>query len=531
LTESQESFAPVIRKFLEQAVTDDLSYASYPKEYMGLSVKVSFGQGNQAKIPWISLLGEGHTTSRGIYPVYLYFKSAGKLVLAYGVSETNPPSFYWDVDEPSIEKYFLEKGLLKPERYHHSQIFRCYDVGDALNGEKIDQDLKEIITEYFTRMGKETRPSSGSSPFSVGPLKSSLIAAGLSYSDNLLHRFCTSLITKPFVILTGLSGSGKTRLATSLAKWMCADESQFCTVAVGADWTNRDPLIGYPNALEQGKYVLPESGALSLLLEAAKPANRDLPFFLILDEMNLSHVERYFADFLSSMESGAPIRLHSGNSLWSEIVPPSVIIPDNLFIIGTVNVDETTYMFSPKVLDRANVIEFKVSDQEMGEFLRGSPQPASEKIDGSGAGMATSFLNLARGPADTSFSNELTDTLLLFFRELQPLGAEFGYRSAEMMVRFLAIAREINPAWSMNDILDAVIVQKLLPKVHGSRRRLEPILGQMGLLCASGTERKDVLLGDEDPPASIVKFPLTLSKVRRMYRNVCANGFASFAEA
>ena len=74
------------------------------------------------------------------------------------------------------------------------------------------------------------------------------------------------------------------------------------------------------------------------------------PYFLILDEMNLSHVERYFADFLSAIESGEEIPLYGNND--------KLTLPDNLFIIGTVNVDETTYMFSPKVLDRANTIEF-----------------------------------------------------------------------------------------------------------------------------------------------------------------------------
>ena len=71
--------------------------------------------------------------------------------------------------------------------------------------------------------------------------------------------------------------------------------------------------------------------------------------------MNLSHVERYFADFLSALESGEKIPLHK--NIVSEI-EQEMKLPNNLMVVGTVNVDETTYMFSPKVLDRANVIEF-----------------------------------------------------------------------------------------------------------------------------------------------------------------------------
>ena len=99
-----------------------------------------------------------------------------------------------------------------------------------------------------------------------------------------------------------------------------------------------------------------------------------MPHFLILDEMNLSHVERYFADMLSAIESGEPLHLHSeagtvGHPALPSGVPRELSLPPNLFIVGTVNVDETTYMFSPKVLDRANVLEFRVTEEEMVGFL------------------------------------------------------------------------------------------------------------------------------------------------------------------
>src|SRR5690606_11509449 len=88
-------------------------------------------------------------------------------------------------------------------------------------------------------------------------------------------------------------------------------------------------------------------------------------YLLILDEMNLSHVERYFADFLSAIESGEAVPLHNSECEF----PESIKIPGNLLVVGTVNVDETTYMFSPKVLDRANTIEFETTPP--GEYLNG----------------------------------------------------------------------------------------------------------------------------------------------------------------
>src|SRR5690606_3454364 len=111
----------------------------------------------------------------------------------------------------------------------------------------------------------------------------------------------------------------------------------------------------------------PDCGIVHLLYKASKPENANKPFFLILDEMNLSHVERYFADFLSIMESKDTIKLYTGKerkSLDGITIPFEIGWPKNLFIIGTVNIDETTYMFSPKVLDRANVIEFRITENE-----------------------------------------------------------------------------------------------------------------------------------------------------------------------
>ena len=84
--------------------------------------------------------------------------------------------------------------------------------------------------------------------------------------------------------------------------------------------------------------------------------------------MNLSHVERYFADFLSVMESNEEIPLYAEGTV-DNGVPSKLKVPANLFIIGTVNIDETTNMFSPKVLDRANTIEFRINNNEMEGFL------------------------------------------------------------------------------------------------------------------------------------------------------------------
>jgi len=248
--------------------------------------------------------------------------------------------------------------------------------------------------------------------------------SGLSYSNKLITRFTASLLTKPFVILTGLSGSGKTKLAQAFVQWICQDESQYRIIPVGADWTNREPLLGYPNALKPEEYVKPDSGVLDLIIQANNQP--ELPHFLILDEMNLSHVERYFADFLSVMESKEEIPLYAEGTV-DNGVPSKLKVPSNLFIIGTVNIDETTNMFSPKVLDRANTIEFRVTQDEMKNFLSNIRDINMDALTGKGAGMAKNFLEMtASREFATADITEINAALVQFFGELKKTGAEFG---------------------------------------------------------------------------------------------------------
>ena len=356
----------------------------------------------------------------------------------------------------------------------------------------------------------------------------------LSFQVSLISRFAASLLTKPFVILTGLSGSGKTKLAQAFAMWICENESQYKIVPVGADWTNREPLLGYPNALKERAYVKPESGALDLILQATKTPEK--PFFLILDEMNLSHVERYFADFLSAMESGEEVLLHSGEENWDD-VPAKISLPKNLFIVGTVNIDETTYMFSPKVLDRASVIEFRVTVEEMKNYL-GNYKPLNmEALRAQGAAMGTSFVKIATDKSiATTAAKETTDKLLMFFGELKKNGAEFGYRSASEILRFAEIAKLIEPGWPDDEILDAAIMQKLLPKLHGSRNKLTKILPVLGGFCLEKSDKikenyfdnQDTIQFETDPN---IRYRISFEKICRMYKNAIENGYANYTEA
>ena len=348
---------------------------------------------------------------------------------------------------------------------------------------------------------------------------------------------------------------------------------------MGADWTGNENILGYPDGLrppkikadgtteEAGAYL--SKPALALIQRALTPGNEQTPHFLILDEMNLSHVERYFADILSAIESGEPIPLHEDAARKADgrDVPRQLSLPDNLFIIGTVNVDETTYMFSPKVLDRANVIEFRLEAGEVATFLKTPVKPRLELLAGKGESFGKAFVDAATNAdavTPTDVKVEYENEMLLLFTMLREQNAEFGYRVAHEAARFLHFYQQLggfapeDKSW-FNAAMDAVIIQKLMPKLHGSRSKLEGLL--WALAWASGADRidrdgKDFAAqlrkasqaedeGKYGPetvwtvlkaknvadPAKAARYPLSYDKVMRMWRKLIRDQFVNFAEA
>jgi energy-coupling factor transporter ATP-binding protein EcfA2 len=407
--------------------------------------------------------------------------------------------------------------------------------------------------------------------------------AGLKIKQPLAHRFASSLLSKRFLILTGLSGSGKTKLAQAFARWITPEPKYLnsddpsegknpntcvALVAVGADWTGNEHILGYPHGLDDKKYVTKQT--LDLIIHASKEENNNTPHFLILDEMNLSHVERYFADLLSAIESDENIRLHFDDGRTEGAIPKEIKLPPNLFIIGTVNVDETTYMFSPKVLDRANVIEFRMDEGELEKFLVTPVKPNLEKLDGEGDSFGAAFVAAASNPTAVAADVETAyrAEMLLFFKVLQAYGCEFGYRVAHEAARFInfykVLGNHPNDGSWFASAFDALIVQKFLPKLNGSEAKLRKPLWALAYLCSEArdwtsfateelrlaeiTRLAEVAIEkgaskskEADSPTSITEklrkdskdpaYQLSFTKIERMWRAAQSNGFTSFAES
>ncbi len=270
-----------------------------------------------------------------------------------------------------------------------------------------------------------------------------------------LHHALHCNSKKRFVILSGLSGTGKTQAMLCYARVFCKllnldERIHRRLVAVSPDWQDHTGVVGYLNALHEEPTFQPEP-ALNLLLAAAEdPSN---PYFLILDEMNLARVERYFAPFLSAMETGDDLRLH-GEDAAVNGVPPSVSWPTNLFIAGTVNMDETTHGFSDKVLDRAFALEFW--DVDLDEFFRRRSH---------------------RDPPAEALLLKLNETLF-------PVRRHFGYRTAGEILNFVAQAGPGASATHRTELLDQAVYAKVLPRIRGEDgKALQTALEKVKTVC------------------------------------------------
>jgi predicted component of viral defense system (DUF524 family) len=296
-------------------------------------------------------------------------------------------------------------------------------------------------------------------------------------------------------------------------------------VSVKSNWTDQSELFGYYNILEE-KYNL--TPVLRFMLTAQEhPAK---PFFLILDEMNLSKVEHYFSDYLSCLESRLiqngeikqeKIHLHNysgyadSNDAYFDVVPESIAIPFNLYVTGTVNIDETTYAFSPKVLDRANVIEF--NEVSISNYNAGQADDRFSLSDFPRFGVAEMATAEAFNGAPQRYKDVVNDILGI----LQPYNLHFGYRVINEMALFIknSVLHVGNEEIIIADAIDIQIAQKVLPKFSGAFGKLdEPLRKLIAYMSGRLGEWSDVNLEwTKTIRPEDTAYPESISKLIRMY--------------
>jgi len=299
----------------------------------------------------------------------------------------------------------------------------------------------------------------------------------LLYSEKDLINFHTAMKSSTLVILAGMSGTGKSRLVEVYGRALGLDDKQLTIIPVRPSWTDDADLIGFVDSIHN-VYRPGDSGLIDVLFQAADPDNQDKLYIVCFDEMNLARVEHYFSQFLSVLEmplnrrqlplynEELEMRLYNSSRYRS-----SVSIGENVIFVGTVNLDESTYHFSDKVLDRANVIHLNVLPFSQLKELR---EKKTERIE------PWSF-TLYRSFKSTSDSFQLSDQELEFLYRLHLLLQTYknqgiGYRIVRQIDSYLKNLPETD-ILSRSDAFDLQIVQRIMTKVRGPEEQLKPLLG------------------------------------------------------
>lgn len=296
----------------------------------------------------------------------------------------------------NADAYILEINTYKAkldsaEAREKSLLRTVTDLHETINRLKDEEKVKEAAFEQARRMDNEpelqNRRLRRIEPSSLSELVDYLQKymgttrdpEPFYYEKKTIRTFLAGLHMSPLSILQGISGTGKTSLPREIAKALVAASSGYTgkddagnrnepyrICAVQSGWRDNMDLIGFYNNFEK-KYK--ETDFFKAIYLAAQPKYKDTLFFIILDEMNLSHPEHYFADFLSMMEQSVNdryVKIQADEELLPKLIRERQMqLPSNVRFIGTANHDETTLDFAPKTYDRSNVMVMETNDVEM----------------------------------------------------------------------------------------------------------------------------------------------------------------------
>ena len=558
-------------------VRNDIPQAIYstgivdPAQYM---ITASVGQGNWATVPWICIFDKNITTSatRGIYIVYLLSKDTSTLYLTFNQGCTEISSSHSKKETIKImrekaaeitnaidargfrtdEEINLGSDLtLLAEFYQKGTIFyKAYQKGAVPSEKELQADLLNMIqiyrdfAEYQKNPNKKPREIKKSGDAKVATVKETIqnikkyiAAKGFSYEDGLIENFYLSLKSKPFVILAGTSGTGKTRLVKLFAEAIGANNAngRYQMVSVRPDWSDSTDLFGHVDL--NGRFIP------GTIIDFVKRAELDTnhPYVLCLDEMNLARVEYYLSDFLSVMETrdvNEQGSIVSAPLVSSNYYGPdksaagkygTVKLPENLFIVGTVNMDETTFPFSKKVLDRANTIEFSYVDLMPQELIADSI-PA---MDLPNSFLKTQYLFLQQCADEVETVQGYCAELKSINEILLKANVHVGYRIRDEIVFYMLNNKETG-LLAEDVAFDNELMQKILPRIQGSSASVKNMLCELFKFCAGDyegyqTEADDIsskmLKVTQNPEC---KYKNSAKKIAFMVRRFEEDGFTSY---
>ena len=434
---------------------------------------------------------------------------------------------------------FLAKKGFDIIALHPVNMFEGVDFGDDVGLRETDDidDIDDIDRDAVDGILLNTRSSN------VKDIVKAVVGQGFVFEPWQIAAYVTALRTKPFVILAGVSGTGKSKLPALVAQ---ATRGEVKLISVRPDWTDSSDVLGYTDL--RGTF---RPGPLLELVKKATE-ERDKHFVCIMDEMNLARVEHYFAEILSHLEdrravygggyASGPLlsqSLQGSEAYWSNLG-----LPPNLVIVGTVNMDESSHGFSRKVLDRAFTIEFSDVDltsweNQTKEVLSGLAWPVTAWYPRAAQLAEIGQLN----DEEKKKVQEVIEVLSVMNRYLIQAQLQVGYRTRDEIALFVLHAEEISSSFvtrlgeSVNP-LDLALQMKVLPRIAGGSNSIRNILFRLLGWAYNGQPFK----ADEDA-SSLLKiwdnagrpgfiegatFPRTAGRLCLMWDRLLTEGYTSF---
>ena len=458
-----------------------------------------------------------------------------------------------------------------PERWSH--IHSIYQITDPKEAEQIYEEL--LNDPDFVQRDKEH--NSGWRPgalnfyilflrarnyFSKNKINTKHIVTIKAIDDNFFLPYLTALRTKPFMLLAGISGTGKSRIVREMAKayWKEGNEEygknnprNFCMVQVKPNWHDSTELFGYVSRIS-GKPEFVAGDFLKFVVKAWEEPN--VPYFLCLDEMNLAPVEQYFAEYLSVIESRKladgiittdplfkkpfedrvyetnikygeeidwyqqlVIQLTSNEKLQQQFYKEGITIPQNLFVVGTVNMDETTFSFSRKVLDRAMTIEMNEVN------LYGGLNEEGSEIGYIG----NCIIGTAAEGKDVYAENkELCDQVIAYLEKvnnvLDKTPFKIAYRTRNEFLLYAVNRQLLDKDSQLWQTLDEMTSMKILSRIEGDSERTKSVLEGLKVLVE---EIINKAIPEPEEGKEKLK-SITDTKIEEMLKKLRDSGYTSY---
>jgi hypothetical protein len=514
--------AQAIRQELRDEINSIIS-----EKYPHFIISSSAGAGNWANVPWLSILNPAITksTQDGIYPVYLFRADGSGVYLSINQGTTSPQKLHGKpkadlqanslvsrvrAEVPKLAKWGIQQIDLSAstplgKSYENPNISARFYPIDSLPTEKeLKADLLSALKFY-----EEIEP----------------IWRAAQNQDVLSPIFpatqkMNTTLPKPFLLLAGISGTGKTRFVREQAAVQRnGDLTNYCLIPVRPDWHEPSDLLGYVSRIGSNgsvRYVVTDllrfvvrawldAVALDDASDAKLPCKSPdemTPYWLCLDEMNLAPVEQYFADYLSVVETrkwndgnytcdpllkGATIKQLGDegrkalreelklddpqyDGLWGYFLEKGIPLPPNLIVAGTVNMDETTHGFSRKVIDRAFTIDFGVFyPNDFAEFFE-EDKISLPKTLGFPLISKVTRVDLADVKADKGGENSIK-FLAAINTVLSGSPFELAYRALnELLLAVVCFNPKDNDG--LYAVWDDFLMSKVLPRIDGDAEKL-----------------------------------------------------------